>query len=332
MHSSTHRGRPRSRPALRWARPFLGLAVAAGMLVGAAPAGAAPAPSAPELPVTVANADGSSTTVTDVSRIIPLNGDLAEVVFALGLGANVVATDVSATYPAEAAALPKVGYQRTLSAEGILSFRPTVVIGNTDAGPPPVIAQLRAAGVPVVILDVEPSLRAPAQKIELVAEALGVPQRGADLAKETTASIKAATKLAKQAKKDKPRAMFLYLRGASTQMIGGQGTGVDVMVRAANATDAAAGLTGFVPVTAEAIVAGAPDVLIVTTSGLQSVGGIDGLLKIPGLAQTPAGATRTVLAYDDQLFLGGGPRTGAALEQFVLDLHPALAKKARAKR
>jgi iron complex transport system substrate-binding protein len=123
--------------------------------------GAAPAQSTPKLPVTVDNADGGTTTVADVSRIVSLNGDITEVIFALGLGKSVVATDTSATYPAGAAALPKIGYQRTLNAEGILSFSPTVVIGNVDAGPPPVIQQLRDASVPVVILPIETTREAP---------------------------------------------------------------------------------------------------------------------------------------------------------------------------
>src|SRR5688572_21009948 len=90
-----------------------------------APAGGTSA--APKLPATVTDKAGKAVTVADISRIVVLNGDIAEVVFALGLGAKVVATDTSATFPAEVKALPKVGYQRTLAAEGILSQRPTVV-------------------------------------------------------------------------------------------------------------------------------------------------------------------------------------------------------------
>jgi iron complex transport system substrate-binding protein len=307
-------------------RPTRVVAVVVTLLaVAVVPAAHAGAAAAPELPVTVENADGSTTTVTDVSRIVPLNGDIAEIVFALGLGDQVVATDVSATYPSEAEALPKVGYQRALNAEGILSFQPTVVLGNADAGPPAVIDQLRDAGVPVVIIDFEPTLKAPAEKIRAIADALGVPQAGAELAKKTSKSISRAARLAKKAK-ESPRAVFLYLRGTTTQMIGGTGTGVDAMVAAAHATDAAAEaeIDGFVPITAEALVAAAPDVIVVTTSGLESVGGIDGLLAVPGVAQTPAGSDRRILDYDDQLFLGGGPRTGAALRAFVRDLHPEL--------
>ncbi len=318
---------PVRRPSPRALAALLVALTAVALLGSTAPvATAAPAQASPALPVTVDNADGGTTTVSDVSRIVSLNGDITEVIFALGLGDSVVAADTSATYPAAAAALPKIGYQRALNAEGILSFSPTVVIGNVDAGPPPVIQQLRDASVPVVVLPTETTRKAPIDKIEAVATALGVPKRGEALAARTERSIRKAEKLARTAK-DKPRAVLLYLRGPTTQLIAGKGTGFDTMVRSARATDAAAeaGLEGFVPITAEGLVAAAPDVIVVTTSGLESVGGIDGLLQVPGVAQTPAGASRTVLDYDDQKLLGGGPRTGAALRELVLDLHPKLA-------
>jgi iron complex transport system substrate-binding protein len=275
----------------------------------------------PELPVTVTNADGSTTEVTDVSRIVPLNGDIAEVVFALGLGDNVVATDISATYPDEAAALPKVGYQRSLSVEGILAQQPTVVIGNASAGPPDVIAQLRTS-VPVVVVDYAVDLTGPAEKITKVAEALGVPDKGEALAEETDAAIEAAQDEI-PADADKPRAVVLYLRGAQTQMIGGADIGAAALIEAAGATDAAAeaGITQTAPITPEALVQARPDVIITTTSGLESVGGVEGLLGIPGVAQTPAGQSGRVLDFDDQYLLGGGPRTGAALAELIAALY-----------
>ena len=69
---------------------------------------------------------------------VPVDGDLAEVVFALGLGDRVVATDLSATYPPEADPLPQIGYQRALTAEPIAAFEPTLVLATDLAGPPDV--------------------------------------------------------------------------------------------------------------------------------------------------------------------------------------------------
>jgi iron complex transport system substrate-binding protein len=267
--------------------------------------------SEPRLPVTVASADGEEVTVEDASRIIPLNGDIAEIVWALGLGDNVVGTDVSATYPEEAQELPKFGYQRELNAEGILSLDPSVVIGTEEAGPPEVIEQIRASGVPVVILEDPPTLEAPEQKIRGVAEALGVPEKGEELATQTREEIDEALELAGETESE-PSVMFLYVRGQGTQMIGGRGSTADTLIQAAGGIDAGteAGIDGYRPLTPEALSAAQPDVLLLLSAGLESVGGEEGLLQIPGIA--------------DLYLLGMGPRTGQALKELTLGLHPEL--------
>jgi iron complex transport system substrate-binding protein len=279
----------------------------------------------PSLPAVVTDKDGRQVTVTDVSRIIPLNGDIAEVIWALGLGDNVIATDTSATYPEDATKRQRIGYQRQLSAEGILSLRPSVVIGNDAAGPPAVIEQIRGAGVPVVILSSPSTLDGAVAKISSVAAALGVPEQGDQLARRTQTEIEAAQALAAKAT-SKPRVVFLYVRGGATQQIGGTGTAADALIAAAGAVDAGveAGIRGFQPLTPEALVAARPDVLLLLTAGLESVGGIDGLLAIPGVAQTPAGRDRRVLHYEDQYLLGLGPRVGQALTDLAKGLHPEL--------
>jgi iron complex transport system substrate-binding protein len=307
-------------------------AAASATTVGTvAPAGASPE-AAPVLPVTVTDAGGDEVTVDDASRIIPVNGDIAEVVFALGLGDQVVATDLSATYPPEADALPEIGYQRTLLAEQIIALAPTVVVANTDAGPPEVLDQVRETGAAVVVIDYPHDLTGPAAKIRLVAQALGVPARGEALARDVDAAIADATDRAAErveaaeAEGDEPvRAAFLYLRGTNVQQVGGRGSGVDALLEAAGVVDVGVelGVDEFQPLTDESLLEAAPDVLVVTTTGLESVGGVDGLVEIPAIAGTPAGRERRVIALDDQLLLGLGPRAGDALAQLVDDLHPA---------
>lgn len=285
----------------------------------------------PQLPVTVTDVNGDAVTVSDVSRIVPLNGDLAEIVWALGLGDNVVGVDVSATYPPNATGpLPRIGYQRTLAAEGVLSLEPTVIIGSPEAGPPEVIEQIRGAGVPVVIIpEQRQTIDAVAAKIRAVAEALGVADAGEALATQTQTEIDGAITLGAEGA-TQPRVLFLYVRGEGTQMIAGAETSADAMITAAGGINAGAeaGITGFQPLTAESLAAAQPDTLVLLTAGLDSVGGIDGLLQIPGIGQTPAGENRSVLDYDDLYFLGLGPRTGAALTEFVSGLHPDLAPAA----
>lgn len=286
---------------------------------------ATPVAASPQLPVTVTGKDGDQVTVSDVSRIVPLSGDVAEIIWTIGLGANIVGVDVSATYPEELATLPQIGFERQLSAEGILSLNPTVVIGKEQAGPPAVLDQVRAAGVPVVIVSEPQTIDAPAAKIRSVAAALGLTEAGEALATKTQSEIDTARAFAATAQ-SKPTVMFLYVRGGGTQLIGGAGSVADAMIEAAGGNDAgvAAGVQGFVPVTAEAMIAAQPDVIVVPVSGLDSIGGMDALMEVPGVSETPAGKNGRIYAYDDLLLLGMTPRTGQMIDQLARDLHPEL--------
>lgn len=285
-------------------------------------------PADPALPATVVDVNGDEITVEDISRIVVLNGDITEVVFALGLGGNVVAVDTSATYPAEETeALPKIGYQRRLSAEGVLSMSPTLVIGNENAGPPEVLEQIRSTGVPVVILESVSTIDGAARKIRGVAQALGVPDRGEEIATELEAQIEEVRTLAAQAE-ERPTAVYLYMRGVDSLFLIGVNSLSHELFEASGAVSGAA-LAGvfqpFIPLTAEALAVVNPDCIVVLTAGLASVGGREGLLAIPGVGQTAAAETGCILDFDDQYFGGGGPRMGQVLMDLLRAFHPDLA-------
>lgn len=277
--------------------------------------------SEPVVPLTVTDETGSEITVESVERIIPLDGDIAEIVFALDLGANVVATDLSATYPPEADALPEIGYQRALSAEAIAAFEPTILLATDIAGPPEALDDMRRLGFPLIIVPNENNAQGAGRKIRAVATALGVPNRGEALASQVDQAIASAAVV--PGTFEAPlRVIALYLRGTSAQLVFGETTNTHWLIEAAGGIDVstAMGITDPVPISTEAILAAAPHVVLVPEAGLKSVNGIDGLLEIGGIAETPAGRARAVLAYDDQLLLGNGPRTGELLSQFKEDL------------
>lgn len=255
-------------------------------------------------------------------RIVPVDGDLAEIVFALGFGDQVVATDISATFPASADALPEVGYQRALSPEPILGFEPTIVLATDLAGPQETLDDLERVGVDVVVIPRNSTADDPGDKIRAVADALGVPDEGAALASDVDAAIAVQTERAASVT-DRPRIGALYVRGDNVQLLLGEGGGVDWLIDAAGGVDIAddLGVVDNAPINAESLVVAAPDVLIVPTRGLESVGGVDGLLEVPGIAETPAGRSGRILVYDDQFLLGNGPRTGELLRQLITDLH-----------
>ncbi|WP_188114144.1 heme/hemin ABC transporter substrate-binding protein [Streptomyces apricus] len=277
----------------------------------------------PRLPVTVRSADGREVTVEDAGRIVPLSGALSEIVFTLGLGDRVVARDITATF-AQAGKLPVVTRNHDVSAESVLSLKPDLVLAEATTGPAEAMGQIRDAGVPVLVVAPARGLDDVGPRIGAVARALGVPAAGKELTRRSEQRLDAVRA---DVPKDtgKPRVAFLYLRGsASVYLIGGKGSGATSLLEAAGAVDAGAesGLKkDFTAITTEALAQAAPDAILVMSKGLESVGGVDGLVKIPGVAQTPAGMDRRVVSVEDGVLLNYGPRTDAVLKSVVGQLY-----------
>lgn len=277
----------------------------------------------PDLPTVTLDRSGTEVRVTDVSRILALDthGTLAATVLALGLGDRLVGRDVSTGAP-ELADLPVVTQNgHDLNAEAILALRPTVVLTDYTIGPLEAQLQIREAGVPVVILDDQRTEDTIAPQIREVAAALGVPAAGARLASETGDRIAAAESRAAARREQRggtaPRMVFLYLRGRSgTYDWFGRGTGADDLIDALGGTDVAseAGVRGYQPLDAEALAAADPEVMLVMTDGLASVGGIDGLVALPGVAETSAGRTRCVIDMADTEILAFGTRFASTVD------------------
>ncbi|MER6914256.1 ABC transporter substrate-binding protein [Streptomyces sp. NPDC000594] len=279
----------------------------------------------PELPVTVPSADGRKVTVTSTERIVPLTGSLSEIVFTLGLGDRVVARDVTATFE-QAEKLPVVTRGHDVSAESVLSLRPTLVLAETVSGPGESIQQIRDAGIPLIVVKTAKGLSDVGPRIDTVARALGVPASGKELKQRTQERIAAVQKdIPEPAEGKRPRVAFLYLRGtASVYLLGGADSGAASLLEAAGAADAGkeSGLTkDFTAITSEALAKAAPDAILVMSKGLDSVGGVDGLVKIPGVAQTPAGMDRRVVSIPDGVLLNYGPRTDEVLKSLVDQLY-----------
>ncbi|MEU9847136.1 ABC transporter substrate-binding protein [Streptomyces sp. NPDC047985] len=287
-----------------------------------------PLPGTPEprLPVTVESADGAEVTITSADRVVPLTGGLSEIVFTLGLGERVVARDITATFE-QAAKLPVVTRAHDVSAESVLSLKPTVVLAETTTGPAEAIDQIRDTGIPLVVVDPAKELADVGHRIGTVATALGVPEAGAALDARTRSRIEAVKKSVPVPAdgRKKPRVAFLYLRGsASVHLLGGRESGASSLIEAAGGVDAgkASGLKkDFTAITSEALAKAAPDAILVMSKGLESVGGVDGLVKIPGVAETPAGMDRRIVSIDDGVLLNYGPRTERVLDDLITQLH-----------
>jgi iron complex transport system substrate-binding protein len=291
-------------------------------LLPTAPIAALAAP-AQQLPADVTSHDldgDTEVTVTSTERIVPMDisGSIAATVFGLGFGDSVVGRDISTTFP-EAAELPVVTSNgHTLNTESILALRPTVVITDGTIGPVDVVLQLRDAGIPVVFVQSDPSLDGVGELARQVAAALGAPAAGEELAGILDAEIDAKVQEIADILPAQPlRMLFLYLRGSGVYYLFGSESGADVLIEALGGVDVAAeiGLQGLRPMTDEAMVAADPDLILVMTGGLESVGGVDGLLESkPAVALTKAGQHRRFVDMADGDILSFGPRTAAVLD------------------
>ena len=266
---------------------------------------------------------GRSVAIVDASRIVSLGGAVTEILFALGAGPQIVGIDISATYPPEATELPVVGYMRRVTAEGVLSVDPTLVIATTEAEPIASFRLIRDAGVTVLIISEEFSVDGTRDKIERIGVAVGREAEAAALSNQLDQELEAAIAFAAGAK-SRPRVLFVYARGNNVLMAAGRNNSASSILEMANVDNAGDGFRGFRPLSAEAVAAANPDVLLMMTGGLQSIGGIEGALELPGVALTPAGRDRRIVHFEDHYLLGFGPRIGQAVRDLALAFHPDL--------
>ncbi|TPF96767.1 hemin receptor [Bifidobacterium sp. UTCIF-39] len=277
-----------------------------------------------QLPVTVKSSDGPEQTVTDTTRILALNqnGGLAAAVYALGFGYNLVGRD-TATGSSGMDKLPKVTANgMDLNAEAIMALSPTVIITDTSIGPYDVQLQLRQSGVPVVFVPIvsDQGINGVGTQIQAVADALGVSELGKQLVERTNSEISQTIdtigKRFVPADADhKPRIVFLYVRGTSIYYWFGEGSGADSLIQSIGAVDVAkeVGFNGMAPTNAEALIKAAPDVILAMTLGVQSAGGLDSMLELPGIKETPAGQHRRVVDMSDYEIMSFGPQTAQVL-------------------
>lgn len=246
---------------------------------------------------------------TKPARVVSVGGAVTETVFALGGGARVVGVDATSRFPAEVMKLPQVGVHRDLSVEGVLSLSPDLVLVGDDAAPPAALEQLRTAAVRVVVVPRDASVKGVRETVRVVAEALGVKPAGDALLAKLDRRL---SQLSTAAPASKPRVAYVYAAGGSF-LVAGADTAADAMLTLAGGSNAVQGYTGYRPLSAEALVAAKPDVILFPARALAAVGGVEGILRAPGVALTPAGKSGRVLPVDDALALGFGPRLPEAI-------------------
>lgn len=282
---------------------------------------------AQQLPVMVESDELSGelrVTVTSTLRVLALDmsGSLAATVWALGFGDRLVGRDISSTFPGIDELPVVTGSGHAISPESVLALRPDLIITDGTIGPIDVVLQLREAGIPVVFVREEPGLDQPAGLARSVSEIFGARAVGDTLAAALERDIANVTQViasrAPATRETKMRMVFLYLRGGNgIYYLFGQESGAGDLIEALGGIDVATevGWVGLRPMTDEALIAANPDVILVMTGGLDSVGGAEKLVTVkPALGLTPAGANLRFVDMADSQILSFGPRTPRVID------------------
>jgi iron complex transport system substrate-binding protein len=256
-------------------------------------------------------------------RVLILGGDLAEIAFALGAGGSVVGTDDTARWPPKAADLPKVGYLRRISAEGVLSLAPDLVLANPAAGPASALAQIESAGVRIETAPPGEDFDTVLARIGFMGRALRREAEARRFAAEVSARMHEVNAALSDVS-DAPGVLFLISLASGAPMAGGSETVADTMIRLAHGRNVAAEVSGYKPLSAEAAIGLAPDVLLLPDHAAEGMGSDAAILEAAGLAQTPAGRNGAVIVMDGLKLLGFGPRTPDAVAELARRLHPGL--------
>lgn len=250
------------------------------------------------------------------SRVIVLANGVAEIIQSLNGQSIMVGRDISSTEDS-LTDIPIVTSGHQVLPEKVISLNPDLVLIDASTGPKAAIATIKAAGIRVVETPESWSLGDLPKKVRAVSAAIGAPDRAELLVEQIELAIKTSKV------KGSPRVAFLYLRGTSSvYLIGGSGSGADSLLQAIGAVDVGAQSLDrpFNTLTAESLASLNPDVILVMSKGLESVGGVQGLLKLPGVAQTKAGKNAAVIDVDDSLLLSFGPRTPSLIEALATAL------------
>jgi iron complex transport system substrate-binding protein len=240
-------------------------------------------------------------------RVVALGGDITETIYALQAQQHLVGVDSTSEWPVAAKQLPNVGYVRQLNAEGILALRPTQVIATHDAGPATVIQQLQQAGVALELLPPSKTPQDVLAKVRQIGHLLGADAQATQLDARLSQSY-ATLQSRVAAMPHHPRVVFLLSAGAGNFMAAGRDTAADHAIALAGGNNVIQGYSGYKPLSTEALVAAAPDVLVVMSERADGAGSIEQVLALPGMAQTPAGTHKQVVFVDGQALLGFGPR------------------------
>jgi iron complex transport system substrate-binding protein len=253
-------------------------------------------------------------------RIVTAGSSSTEIVCELGLCDKIVGTDRTSLHPQKMQSLPSIGYRSSIGAEGIISLQPDMIILEKEYVKEDVVSQLQSTGLRVLVVQHGQNFEATKTRIRTIASAVGKAKEGETLIKRIEAALQAVQNKV-DATTARPTVLCVYARGTGAMQVAGRNTSFGILPLA-GVRNAVADVEGYKPLNAESLIQANPDYILFFTTGLESIGGIDGALKITGVEQTTAGKKKQIIHMDGILLTNWGPRLAEAAEQLFLLTHP----------
>lgn len=249
----------------------------------------------------------------DTLRLVSIGGALTEIIYLLNKERYLLGVDTTSIYPEAATKLPNVGYARTLSAEGILALRPNQVIATDDAGPPIVLKQIADAGIPISVLSSNYQFKGVIDRIQKVGKLTQATVAAQQWLDQLHVDWEKTQQQVSNSDVQKIKVLFVLAQNPTQLMVSGRKTSADAMITYAGAHNAVTEFAGYKPLTPEALIHANPNVILTTDQTIRATGGIDGLMRFPGMGRILAGKQESIVSLDTMYLLGFGPRMPMAV-------------------
>ena len=247
--------------------------------------------------------------VRSTNRLITAGGTISEIVYELGFGDQIIATDITSTYPKSLQELPSIGYRNQIKAEGIFALGPDEILIEEGYLTEDVLTQLKASGLPVNVFQKPADLTESKELIRKLGKHFGKEDRAEELMAALEADLE---QLDRNRTDQNPSAIFVMARGPETVFLAGEETFASELFQMSGLNSVATGFKDYIPLTPEALIKYDPDHIVLFESGFQLLGGLEGISKINGIQQTKAFKNNNIHAFDGLYLSGFGPRLGKA--------------------
>ncbi len=249
-------------------------------------------------------------------RVVCVSKQLNEFLFAIGAADVLVGRDLTSVYPPGIRRVTSVGYHRALSAEGIVSTRPTVLLTDGNVGPDAVLAQVRQVGIRVETLRAGASPDSAMQLLRALGARFHREPQAEHVLELWRKGMRQVQADSARRKGPRPRVLVMHFGQIVNDYLGVRAGGpADLVIRWAGGVNAIDSLGGMSRLTAERIARIAPDVILVTDVGFDRVGSAAKFALLPGVALTPAGRSGRIHRIDESELMYFGPRTPAAVRR-----------------